>query len=150
MALQDGVFSVTPQDIPRLVEVWEDSVRATHDFVTDADIDFFRPLVRNGLTELAVACAREDDGRAVGFVAVAQHNVDMLFIHSAWRGQGIGRRLLRHAVEVLDATTLDVNEQNPQALGFYQHMGFEVVGRSAIDGLGKPYPILHMRLAARP
>ena len=38
----------------------------------------------------------------------------------------------------------DVNEQNVQAVGFYRHMGFVVVGRSPTDDAGRPYPLLHM------
>jgi len=56
--------------------------------------------------------------------------------------------LLNHAMTVFCATELDVNEQNEQAVGFYLKMGFEVVGRSDLDGTGKPYPPLHMRLSA--
>ena len=41
---------------------------------------------------------------------------------------------------------VDVNEQNTQALHFYQNRGFEVIARDAIDGQGKAYPILHMQL----
>ena len=44
------------------------------------------------------------------------------------------------------AEQLDVNEQNPQAVGFYFKQGFEVIGRSEVDGMGQPYPLLHMRL----
>ncbi|MGY0625916.1 MAG: GNAT family N-acetyltransferase, partial [Paraglaciecola chathamensis] len=44
------------------------------------------------------------------------------------------------------ATKVDVNEQNPKALGFYQRIGFKVVGRSELDGQGKPYPLLHLAL----
>lgn len=40
---------------------------------------------------------------------------------------------------------MDVNEQNPQAIGFYQYMGFIVVKRSETDMEGKPYPILTMK-----
>jgi putative acetyltransferase len=72
--------------------------------------------------------------------------VGALFIHPDWRGQGIGRHLFTYAVETLGATKVDVNEQNDQAVGFYQRMGFEVVGRSEDDGLGQPFPLLHMRL----
>ncbi|HET8909101.1 MAG TPA: GNAT family N-acetyltransferase [Ktedonobacterales bacterium] len=72
--------------------------------------------------------------------------VEMLFVHPAWRGQGIGRRLLSYVVTTLGASELDVNEQNPQAIGFYLRMGFEVVGRSAVDSIGKPYPLLHMQV----
>jgi putative acetyltransferase len=73
----------------------------------------------------------------------------MLFVHPAWRGQGIGRRLLHYAVDSWNATMLDVNEQNPQALGFYLKLGFVVEGRSELDGTGQPYPLLHMRLGSK-
>lgn len=42
------------------------------------------------------------------------------------------------------ATSVDVNEQNPQAIGFYEHHGFRTVSRTTHDPSGKPYPILHM------
>jgi putative acetyltransferase len=122
-------------------------VRETHDFVTEADIQFFRPLVRDELPTLPVACMRDSDGAVAGFIGVYETKIEMLFVHPSWRGKGIGRRLLRYAVESLNATMLDVNEQNEQALGFYLRMGFVVEGRSERDGLGKPYPLLHMRLA---
>jgi len=72
----------------------------------------------------------------------------MLFIHPDYREQGIGRTLLSYAMNERGATTVDVNEQNDQALGFYMRMGFEVVARSELDSNGKPYPLLHMRLAS--
>ena len=73
----------------------------------------------------------------------------MLFVAPGVRGQGAGKRLLNHAIEEFGATMLDVNEQNGQAVGFYLHMGLEVVGRSELDSTGKPYPLLHMRLSDR-
>ena len=93
---------------------------------------------------ILVCC--KDRQRICGFSGVASSRVDMLFVAPAYRGQGVGRRLLRYAINELNAETLDVNEQNLQALGFYLHEGFEVVGRSPTDGLGQPYPLLHMRL----
>ncbi|AGN24357.1 acetyltransferase [Erysipelothrix rhusiopathiae SY1027] len=40
---------------------------------------------------------------------------------------------------------MDVNEQNYQARGFYEHLGFEVFERSEFDEAGRPFPILHMK-----
>lgn len=114
--------------------------------MTEDDIQFFKTMLPDVLPRLELACVRNTAGLVVGFVGVSQRNVDMLFIHADWRGQGIGRRLLQYAIDTLQATTLDVNEQNPQALGFYLHLGFEVTGRSEQDGSNKPYPLLHMRL----
>jgi putative acetyltransferase len=145
--LQEGISAVGAGDYTRVVEVWEASVRATHDFVTEADIAVIRPLVAEGLPHVPhLLCVRDHAGQAAGFIGVEDGTVEMLFVAPAWRGRGIGRRLLSYAVTTLGATELDVNEQNPQALGFYLRLGFVVVGRSAVDSLGKPYPLLHMRL----
>jgi putative acetyltransferase len=145
--LQEGVSTVGPDDYARVVEVWEASVRATHTFVTEADIEVIRPLVLDSLPNVPhLLCVRERTGQVAGFIGVEGESVEMLFVHPASRGHGIGRRLLSHAVTTLGADKLDVNEQNPQAIGFYLRMGFEVAGRSAVDSIGKPYPLLHMSL----
>lgn len=134
-------------DYPELVRVWEASVRATHDFLPDAYIVLLRDhVLRQYLDAVMLICCKDSARRIRGFAGVANGRVDMLFVVPEYRGQGIGKRLLRYAVDELNAERLDVNEQNPQALGFYLHEGFEVTGRSETDGLGQPYPLLHMTL----
>lgn len=142
------IHPVWPADHARLLEVWESSVRATHHFLTEADIQLFKPLVQDAFRHegLQLACTRDAQGRVTGFVGTVDDKVEMLFVDAAHRGTGLGRQLLRHATETLGAKALDVNEQNPQAVGFYERMGFEVVGRSDVDGMGKPFPLLHLEL----
>lgn len=136
-----------PADHAAMLTIWEASVRATHHFVSDADIQLFRPLVQEAFAHpIALVCARDARQNVLGFVGVADHKIEMLFIDPIWRGRGVGKHLLRYAINVLNATALDVNEQNEQAVGFYRHEGFAVVGRSEVDAMGKPYPLLHMRL----
>ncbi|KRE89104.1 GCN5 family acetyltransferase [Frateuria sp. Soil773] len=143
------ITTVDPGEYEALAALWEASVRATHDFLDEADIAALRPLVlHDGLPAVTLRACRDESGRVRGFVGVAGGKVEMLFVDPASRGRGIGRALLAHAVEVLAADALDVNEQNVQALGFYRQAGFEVVGRSPLDGQGRPFPLLHM--ARRP
>lgn len=150
MLLQEGIHPVQIADFSRVVEVWEASVRATHHFLSEADIQFFKPLVRDDLLRVAeLACVRDVEGEVVGFAGVADGKIEALFIHPSWHGAGIGRRLVNHAVAALGATAVDVNEQNEQAVGFYLRMGFAVEGRADVDSLGKPFPLLHMRLTSR-
>lgn len=87
------------------------------------------------------------DGETVGFAGTAAGSLEMLFVDAAHRGRGIGGALLTHVLRNEAVTRVDVNEQNAQAAGFYARWGFEVVGRSALDGEGRPYPLLHMALA---
>lgn len=39
------VDNATAEDYPELLAVWENSVRATHDFITEDDIAFFKPII---------------------------------------------------------------------------------------------------------
>ena len=138
----------TEELVGALMDVWRSSVEATHDFLTPPEIDAIAGYVTGALREiprLVVACV-DDAGAPVAFAGVAEDSLEMLFVAPEMRGRGIGGRLLRHAVEHLGVRRLDVNEQNPQARGFYEHEGFCVVGRSETDAQGGPYPILHMEL----
>ncbi|CAK9890836.1 MULTISPECIES: GNAT family N-acetyltransferase [Pseudomonas] len=135
------------RDYPELTRVWEASVRATHDFLPDSYICLLRELLLSQyLDAVMLICCKDARQRIRGFAGVAGGRVEMLFIDPEARGQGLGSRLLRVAIDELHAEQLDVNEQNAQALGFYLRQGFEVVGRSETDGMGQPYPLLHMRL----
>ena len=50
------------------------------------------------------------------------------------------------SVEHYDVNEVTVNEQNPQAIGFYEHLGFCTYKRTELDEEGSPYPLLYMRL----
>lgn len=141
------IDTVTRNEYGILVDLWEASVRATHNFLAEKDIQYFKPLILNQyLDAVELRSARNASGDILGFLGVADDKIEMLFILPERRGQGIGRQLLDYAIQEMGATFVDVNEQNPQAVGFYEHFGFRVFKRSPLDGLGKPYPILHMEL----
>ncbi|MBE0463838.1 MAG: acetyltransferase [Halomonadaceae bacterium] len=140
----------TKADYPVLIEVWEDSVRATHDFLSEGDLLALKPLILEQYFDAVnLMVARNDTGDIVGFCGVNDDNIEMLFIAPQTRGQGVGVQLVSHAINTQAATKVDVNEQNEQAVGFYQHIGFSVIGRSPLDGQGKPNPLLHMALSSR-
>ena len=88
----------------------------------------------------------EQEGILIGFMRIAEENLEMLFITNNYRGTGIGKKLVTYAINHLQVTKVDVNEQNIQAVGFYKYIGFNVYKRSDLDGEGKEYPILHMQL----
>ena len=128
-----------------LLAVWESSVRATHGFLREGDVEYLRPFVRQALKEVPVLLCAEEAGKPAAFLGMEGNSIEMLFVAAELRGKGIGSALMREAL-TRNACHVDVNEQNPQALGFYRKFGFEVASRDAVDGLGLPYPILHCEL----
>lgn len=144
------VFSIDrlgPEEGDRLVDLWEASARATHHFLSESDFTFLKPLVRPGLVALPhLFGARTADGEIVGFVGVDGDKMEALFVHPTWFRAGLGRLLAEYAVSELGARTVDVNEQNEQAVAFYLHLGFRAFGRSDLDGQGNPFPLLHLRI----
>ncbi len=141
------VENVLPEYYAEMLAVWENSVRATHDFITEEDIEFFKPIIiEHAFPAVTLRCVKDESGSILGFVGIDELKVEMLFVLNNTRGQGIGKLLLLYAINELNAKRVDVNEQNPLAIGFYKHMGFKVVSRSPLDDMGKPFPILHMKL----
>lgn len=136
-------------DYPALLELWEASVRATHHFLPEAEIQALRPLIlAHYFDAVVLRCARTEEGTIAGFSGVHDGKLEMLFVAPEVRGCGVGRQLVEHAISQGDATQVDVNELNEQAVGFYLKMGFIVTRRSPLDGQGRPYPLLHMALAS--
>ena len=132
--------------VQSLLEVWESSVRATHLFLREGDVDYLRPFVKQGIQEVPLLFYAEEKGAPCAFLGMEGDSIEMLFVAAEARGRGIGSALMRQAL-ALGASRVDVNEQNPQALGFYRRFGFEVESRDAMDSLGLPYPILHCALS---
>ena len=129
-----------------LIELWEASVRATHDFLNESDIQDYKPLIHDQYFDQLDLFFMIKNEHIQGFIGLDGQLVQMLFIHPKSRGLGVGKSLLNFAIETYGIDTVDVNEQNVQAVGFYKHLGFEIIERFEHDATGKPYPILSMRL----
>lgn len=140
-----------PADREALLDIWLRSVRATHAFLTEADIQAMRPIVRDvALAELELWVLESDSGALTGFLGMDGSKIEALFLAPEFLRQGGGRLLVEHARKRKGELTVDVNEQNPNACRFYEACGFVVEGRSELDGTGRPFPLLHMRRKATP
>ena len=139
------VFERDEQLISSLVTVWESSIRATHDFFSETNIREIKKYVFQAIEEIPILVVAVDNKETLAFMGIAEDKLEMLFITAQRRGQGIGRNLLEIGINDYEITEVCVNEQNPQAKGFYEYMGFKVYKRDELDAQGNPYPILHMR-----
>ena len=132
-------------DYPRLMEIWESAVLSTHDVLKEEDFLYYKERLPVYFQYVNLF-GFEQEGILIGFMGIAEGNLEMLFIDNKYRGAGIGKKLITYAIDNLQVTKVDVNEQNVQAVGFYEYMGFNIYKRSNLDGEGKEYLILHMQL----
>lgn len=141
------ILRPTPQDYDELLAVWEASVRSSHHFLTEEDIRYFKPLVRElYFPAVKLYIIRNPQGKIAAFMGLSEDLIEMLFVHPNEQGKGYGKRLIEYALRERQIYKVDVNEQNEQAYRFYQHLGFQVISRDKTDSMGKPFPILHLQL----
>lgn len=137
----------TEKLINQLLEVWENSVKATHTFLSNEEIEKIKEYVPQALTGIShLIIETDENGNPMAFMGIEENKLEMLFIKNSERGKGIGKQLLNYGIENYGVNDLAVNEDNPQAKGFYEHMGFKVYQRNELDDQGNPYPVLYMRL----
>ena len=133
--------------INKLLEVWEDSVKATYLFLSNEEIKNIKEYVPQALKEIEHLIIMENENNTpIAFMGIEGKKLEMLFIKNSERGKGLGKQLLNYGMENYDINELVVNEQNPNAKGFYEHMGFKTYKRTELDEQGNSYPTLYMKL----
>lgn len=133
--------------IDKLVEIWENSVRVTHLFLTEVEVLRIKEYVPQALLDVPILLVAENTtGKIIAFMGVADKKIEMLFVEPAERLKGVGRMLIEYGSSLYKINEVTVNEQNTQAIGFYKHLGFSTYKRTDMDEEGKPYPLLYMRI----
>lgn len=132
--------------INELVLLWDKSVRASHDFLSEAAILSLKPYVKEGLAEIENLIVVKIDNVIVGFMGIFADKIEMLFILPQYFRKGLGKKLIVYGMTEYGVRYVDVNEQNPQAKVFYEQVGFSVYQREPFDEQGNPFPILKMKL----
>ncbi|MEA5406062.1 GNAT family N-acetyltransferase [Arcicella sp. DC2W] len=136
----------TENDREQILNVWEKSVLATHDFLSPTDFEEIKQLVHTfNFNDFEVYCLKQNE-EVAGFIGLAERKIEMLFFSPEYIGKGLGRKLTDFAFSELKADKVDVNEQNTSAVKFYEKLGFKTYERTDKDDQGKEYPLLRMKL----
>ncbi len=137
----------SPEMLSQLLAIWERSVRATHIFLSEEEILQIKPYVPQALAGVAhLLAVMQENGTPSGFMGVDNGKLEMLFLDPALRRQGYGRRLIQKGITEYGVSEVTVNEQNPEAIKFYEAMGFRTYKRADCDEQGGPYPLYYMKL----
>ena len=98
--------------IEELLDVWEGSVRATHLFLSDAEVKSIKEYVPRALENVEHLIIAEAE-KPAAFMGTQNGRLEMLFIAPEERGKGIGKQLLQYGIQNYGVTEVTVNEQNP-------------------------------------
>lgn len=134
-----------PDIISEITALWRRSVKKTHSFLSDDEIDEIENFVPHALQAVEHLIIVRDKNNCLGFMGIDQQRLEMLFVEPQFIGQRIGRKLIEYGIKHHRVNEVTVNEQNPQAVGFYTHLGFKLYKRTDVDEQGRPFPLLYLR-----
>lgn len=126
-----------------ILELWEKSVRHTHDFLAEEDIQFYKHVIPEYLDNVHLDLWK-DEQHIIGFSGTSEDELVMLFLDPDFIGKQYGHKILLELIAAESIKKIDVNTQNEPAKSFYLNHGFEIASEDAVDGFGKPYPITHL------
>ena len=131
----------TGADLASLADLWVASWQETMPAI---DFRARRPWFLDRLRALEAAgaitiCAVDGSDRLLGFVTFdpAAAYLDQLAVAPEAKGTGAAGLLLKEACQLTPGgLTLDVNQDNPRALRFYEREGFEKIAEGTNPGSG--------------
>ena len=143
MATIEKIDHLTDSLKDELIDVWEKSVRSSHHFLAEEDLNYYRSRIRDIYFD-AVDLYVIRNPNVVAFMGLSEDMVEMLFVLPSEKGKGYGSALLNYAFEEKHIRKIDVNEQNTEAYKFYTNRGYHAIAKDEVDAEGKPYPIIHL------
>ena len=136
------------KDYPVLVELWENSVRASHAFLSEQDLLEIKKELPDYFPQVTLKLWYEYD-QLIGFSGTSDYSLEMLFLAPQHRQKGLGSQIIKQLIQKDGVYSVDVNSQNESGLHFYLKQGFTITGESPIDGHGRAYPLTHLSLKNR-
>ena len=129
-------------DLDTVVDLWLKSSIKAHSFIEASFWEGQVSAMREVYIPSADTWVAEYEGMLVGFVSLNEEMLAALFVHPFFQGNGIGKQLLRFAMEQSDSLVLSVYKENKRAMDFYRKQGFEAVQEQVDKHTGMPEVIM--------
>lgn len=136
---------ITSENYEMAVNIWEESVTATHDFLKQQDKEEIKKNLPFYLKQVD-GNYWLNNNEVIGFSGTDDDKLEMLFLHPNFFKQGLGSKIIQQLIDQDKIKYVDVNKDNTNATKFYLKNGFEKYDESETDGQGNDYPILHLKL----
>ena len=132
-----------PVLIHALLDIWERSVKATHLFLSDGEIENIKEYVPRALMGVEnLTVAENEDGQSVAFMGTESGTLEMLFIAPEERGKGLGKRLFRYGIDHLGGKRTGGQRAEPAGKGLLRAHGFSRLQTNGARRTGRPLSAL--------
>ena len=144
------IRSFSPEDTPRVMEIWLEASRLAHGFIPMEYWLNTAPVVEDEILPRAQTRVFVREGQVLGFLSlIEKSHIGALFVDPDCQGQGIGRALVEDCKKDRDLLTLSVYQKNTGAIAFYRSQGFLPLGEDTDPATGEGELLMCWRSSPR-
>jgi len=114
-------------DTDAVIKIWLDASIIAHNFI---EKDFWISKtddMKNIYIPGSETYVYENSSGICGFFSLNKNSLAAIFVTPAQQGNGIGRQMIRKAMELRNSLNLTVYTENSGGISFYKKAGFYVV-----------------------
>lgn len=128
------------EDIDNIMKIWLETNIEAHDFIPPSYWENHYDMVKEMLPRASIY-VYEMDKQIVGFIGIADHYIEGIFVAKKYQSQGIGSQLISYAKESHASLTLQVYQKNTPSISFYKKENFKII-EEKIDAQTKEKELL--------
>ena len=127
----------TAADAQPLADIWLCASLKAHSFIAADYWHINRArMVSEYLPNSNTLVLESESGQPLAFISLLGRHIAALFVHPYFQGYGYGSALLRQVQQQYDTLTLNVYQNNIDAVHFYQYHGFRITASSTDSATG--------------
>ncbi|MDD4363493.1 MAG: N-acetyltransferase [Atribacterota bacterium] len=124
-------------DMEEILNIWLKASIESHYFIEKEYWIDKKSAMKDIYIPNSETYVHESNGQIDGFISLCEDILAAIFVHPEQQGRGIGKKLLKKAMDLRENLSLSVYKENYKSVAFYEKAGFYFVKEKIDSNTGR-------------